>query len=233
MVYITGDTHGDFIKIEDFIFSHETSLNDILIILGDAGINYYDGERCARLKQYLSRFPLTFLCIHGNHENRPQNISTYEESYWNNGIVFSEKEYPNLLFAKDGEIYDINGCTFVAIGGAYSIDKTWRIEKGYGWWADEQPSELIKHTVEDNLRKAGNKVDIVLSHTCPYKYVPREKFLKWIKQSEVDNSTEQWLDTIEDNLDYKKWYCGHYHTYKIIDKMHFLFEERIEFNLDT
>jgi len=27
----------------------------------------------------------------------------------------------------------------------------------------------------------------------------------------VDKSTEIWLDEIEEQLDYKKWYCGHYH----------------------
>ena len=28
-----------------------------------------------------------------------------------------------------------------------------------------------------------------------------------------------------DRLDYKKWYCGHYHTRKQIDKMQFMFED--------
>ena len=46
-----------------------------------------------------------------------------------------------------------------------------------------------------------------------------------IDQSEVDNSTEQWLDNVEDDLDYKAWYCGHWHTNKRIDKMHFLYHD--------
>lgn len=32
-----------------------------------------------------------------------------------------EKEYPNILFAKDGEIFNLNGLKTVAIGGAYSM----------------------------------------------------------------------------------------------------------------
>jgi hypothetical protein len=39
----------------------------------------------------------------------------------------------------------------------------------------------------------------------------------------VDNSTAEWLDTIEDKLEYEAWYLGHWHTDKRIDKMHFLF----------
>ena len=35
------------------------------------------------------------------------------------GKVFIEEEYPNLIFAKDGEIYNINNKSFLVIGGAY------------------------------------------------------------------------------------------------------------------
>ena len=48
-------------------------------------------------------------------------------------------------------------------------------------------------------------------------------FLPMIDQSSVDNSTEAWLDRIEDRIHYKAWFCGHWHTDKRIDKMHFLF----------
>ena len=45
-----------------------------------------------------------------------------------------------------------------------------------------------------------------------------------IDQSTVDNSTEIWLDEIFDKLIFEKWYCGHYHGEKTIDKLRFLFE---------
>ena len=61
--------------------------------------------------------------------------------------------------------------------------------------------------------------------TCPRKYEPTEVFLSGLDQSSVDKSTEDWLDGIEDRLDYKKWYCGHYHTRKQIDKIQFMFED--------
>ena len=90
----------------------------------------------------------------------------------------------------------------------------------------------IKAYVEKQLEKVGYKVDMVFSHTCPYKYEPREVFLKTIDQSNVDKSTELWLDEIENELDYKKWYCGHFHTEKKIDKMQFMFEEVKELKID-
>lgn len=68
-----------------------------------------------------------------------------------------------------------------------------------------------------------NKFDVVISHTCPLRYEPIEVFLTQIDQSTVDDGTEKWLDSIENRIDYIAWYCGHWHTDKRIDKMHFLF----------
>ena len=45
-----------------------------------------------------------------------------------------------------------------------------------------------------------------------------------IDQSKVDKSTEKWLDGIEDRLEYQKWYCGHFHTEKKIDRLEIMFE---------
>lgn len=225
MIFITGDTHRDFHKVIALCNQQNTSTDDILIILGDAGINCYGSEKDAYLKMELSKLPITLFCIHGNHEQRPETIPSYIQKKWNGGTVFVEPQFPNLLFAKDGEIFDFDGRRFITIGGAYSVDKYYRIENGWGWWDDEQPSEVIKGYVENRLYEIDWKIDYVLSHTCPLKYEPVEVFLKFIDQSSVDKSTEEWLDEIESKLDYGKWYCGHYHTDKTIDKMRFMFDD--------
>ena len=41
VVLITGDLHGDFRRVQTFCSKYQTTVDDILIILGDAGINYY------------------------------------------------------------------------------------------------------------------------------------------------------------------------------------------------
>lgn len=153
-----------------------------------------------------------------------ESIDTYKEKKFKGGIVYYEEDYPNLLFAKDGEIYDFDGKRVLVIGGAYSVDKEYRILNNLGWWDDEQPSNETKEKILKKL-ESGLEVDFVLTHTCPYKYLPYEVFLKGIDQSKVDQSTEKFLDIVEDKLKYKKWYCGHYHTNKVIDKMVFMFED--------
>ena len=223
MVYITGDKHGDFREIFYFCCENKTSLDDIMIILGDAGINYYANEKDYMLKNSLLQYPITFFCIHGNHEERPENIKSYKTKRFHEGIVYYEEDYPNILFAKDGEIYNFNNHKVLVIGGAYSVDKYFRLAMGYNWYASEQPNEETKEFVLSKIKSMNNKVDIILSHTCPYKYLPREMFLEGIDQSTVDNSTEYFLDEIEQITNYKIWYCGHYHTDKIVDKIIFMF----------
>ncbi len=228
MVILTGDTHGIFDDIFDYCQEYETTNNDVMIILGDAGINYYLDDRDYSIKEELSQLPITLFCIHGNHEERPYNISGYQEKLWHDGIVLYEEDYPNLLFAQDGEIYDFDGKKAIVIGGAYSVDKFYRISGGQPWFESEQPDKQTKYYVESQLEKVGWSVDYVFSHTTPLSFEPREAFVEEIDQGSIDKSTEEWLDTLERNLTYEQWYCGHYHVDLNLDKVQILFNEFLE-----
>ena len=225
VVFLTGDTHGRFERVALFCRRHKLQTGSTFIILGDAGINYFGDWRDEEKKQYLSLLPCTIFCIHGNHEQRPSQEMGYHIDTYHGGKVWVQPQYPNIVFAVDGEIYDFCGHSCLVIGGAYSVDKWYRLAVGANWWPDEQPSEEIRSKVESVLEQRGWQVDIGLSHTCPIKYEPREGFLAGINQSTVDKPTEEWLGTIEAKLQYDRWYCGHYHTAKKIDKMQFMFED--------
>jgi 3-oxoacid CoA-transferase subunit A len=227
MLYLTGDKHGDFRRVAAFCDTVKSTVHDTLIILGDAGINYFRGKKNHALKKQIAELPVTLFCIHGNHERRPESLN-YEATTRYGGAVYWEPEFPNILFAKDSEIYEFAQKRCIVIGGAYSVDKYLRIANGWGWWDDEQPSDKIKARVKQRLETENWRIDIVLSHTCPLKYIPTETFLKGIDQGNVDQSTEIWLDAIEDKLEYRRWYCGHYHTDKTIDKLRFMFNDFLE-----
>ena len=218
MIYITGDIHRDFSRIDNMNFNKD----DLLIILGDAGINYYLNEEDNKFKEYLKKYDVKMFCIRGNHEERPENISTYKEINMFGGKVYIEEDYPNLIFAKDGEEYNIDGKSILVIGGAYSVDKEYRLIYGYKWFKDEQLTKEEMDAIYNKVK--GKHFDVVLTHTCPYKYEPVEVFLSGIDQSKVDTSMEHFLDKIEESIKYDKWYCGHYHTEKGIEKIEFMFE---------
>ena len=230
MIFITGDTHGDFKKIKRLCKVVSTRQSDVIIILGDVGLNYFLDLRDKRNKLEVSNLPIKLFCIHGNHECRASNIKTYKETEFFGNKVLYEEEYPNILFAEDGEIYQIpddknNMLSTLVIGGAYSVDKQYRLITGNKWFSDEQPSDEIKARTERNLDKVNWNVDVVLSHTVPLKYEPVEMFLSGIDQSSIDKSTEIWLDSIEDRLKYRMWYAGHYHTDKKVDRVRLMMHE--------
>ena len=218
MIYITGDTHRDFSRLDEMEFNKD----DILIVLGDASINYCLNEEDNGFKEYLKKYNVKMFCIRGNHEERPENLSTYKEINMFGGKVFIEEAYPYLIFAKDGEEYNIDGKRVLVMGGAYSVDKEYRLMYGYKWFRDEQLTKEEMDIIYNKVK--GKHYDVVLTHTCPYKYEPVEVFLSGINQSKVDKSMEHFLDKIEDSIEYDKWYCGHYHTEKRIDKVEFMFE---------
>lgn len=223
--YITGDCHGDFRRIETFCQENETTKEDVMIILGDAGINYYLNHKDYELKKQLSDMNITLFCIHGNHEARPWETGTYEEVEWNGGLVYVEEEFSNILFAKDGEIYNFNGRKIIVIGGAYSVDKFYRIYHGLQWFDTEQPNGTIKKYVEAQLERVNWEVDIVLSHTVPIDAEPVWALIPGLDQSRVDKTTEHWLQEIHDKLEFSEWYAGHYHVESEENGIRIMYEE--------
>ena len=141
MFFVTGDTHGGFDRIIKFCESQKLTDNDVIIILGDAGINYYCNHREKKEKQLLSKsIQANLFCVHGNHEQRPEAIETYHETTFFGGKAYVEEDLSNLIFAKDGEIYTFDKKQYLVIGGAYSVDKEIRLLRGLRWFENEQPS---------------------------------------------------------------------------------------------
>lgn len=225
MIWITGDKHCEFDSVEAFCNKWNTSREDTLIILGDAGINYYTDERATQVKEYLATLPITLFCIHGNHEARPETVKGYELTNAFGSQVYVDPRYPNQLFPVDGAIYQLGSQKTLVIGGAYSIDKFIRLQRRWAWFDDEQPSEAIKARTEAVLETVDWQVDTVLSHTCPKSQIPTEKvppladcFLP------IDESTEEWLETLRQRLRFCRWYAGHFHVDYLRDNFTFLFD---------
>lgn len=227
MLYVTGDTHASFYPLYDRLDALPRTDCQGCIILGDVGFNYHGGDEDRWNKQLMNSLGIPLFCIQGNHEQRPAPTGLYEQQTRFGGQVWVEPAFPNLIFARDGEIHDLDGRSALVIGGAYSVDKYYRLMHGYPWWADEQPDQATRQRVEAALAARDWQVDLILSHTCPARYIPQEALLPGLDQSRVDRSTELWLDTIESRTRYGRWYCGHWHINKAVDRMQFLFHDLI------
>ena len=225
--YVTGDKHGQFHTILQNEIVKDP--NNAIIILGDAGINYYLRDLDDKLKKEISEnSQCMWYIVRGNHEARPQDCSVPYEVIWDpwvGGQVYVQEEYPNIRFFLDFGEYFINGSHVAVIGGAYSVDKWWRLAragvlkkcdlnynnpKRTGWFPNEQ---LSKEEMERaNYVFEGKIFDFVFSHTCPLSFQPTDLFLSAVNQSEVDTSMEQWMDQLKDKMDWFVWLYGHYHS---------------------
>ena len=199
-----------------------------MILLGDVGANYFLDERDIKTKEALALCPITFLCIHGNHEERPKNISSYKQIISDklNAPCYIEPEYPSILFPKDGIIY-LNKYRCLVLGGAYSVDKWYRRMNGLTWFPDEQMSIKEQNRILSLLDRE-NRFDYIFSHTCPSWFVPKHLFLGCVDQNSVDKTMEYFLQEVYNKIEFKEWFFGHYHSDESNGKMRLLFNTIIE-----
>jgi 3-oxoacid CoA-transferase subunit A len=210
---ITGDCHGQFSRFK----SLGNMPNTAVIILGDAGVNYHLDERDLSAKRYLAKFPFTFYCVRGNHEARPSDVEGMKLSWDTNisGMVWYEEEFPNIRYFQDWGIYYIDGLRTLVIGGAYSVDKHYRLMNGWKWHANEQLTRKEMDECARAVMATKHGFDLVLSHTCPRSLQPMDLFLRGLDQSTVDNTMERWMEDLFKVFNWKLFLFGHYHADRI------------------
>ena len=122
-IYITGDIHGKPERLSNKrlkLFGLELNNWDIVIVCGDFGILWNEND-----KYWLAEKPFTTLFVDGNHENYDLLYSYPVENLFG-GKVHKIKD--NIFHLMRGEVFNIDGLTFFAFGGATSTDKAGRIE---------------------------------------------------------------------------------------------------------
>lgn len=226
---IRGDTHGGTNWINNQLNDYQPEQTAI-IILGDAGFNFYLNKNDIRTKREIEDKKYYIYCVRGNHEARPQSLDFMIEKwdYNVNGYVYYEAQFPHIRYFKDYGIYTINGYRCLVLSGAYSVDKWYRLNrvglteetnnpKQTGWFADECLTEEEMAEIDRYIDHSGNYTfDFVFSHTCPKKYQPVDLFLSSIDQSTVDSSMEIWMDKLSEKIVVNiAWLYGHYHKDRI------------------
>ena len=91
-------------------------------------------------------------------------------------------------------------------------ERRWRAAKLAGL---KEVPVIIKNYTEQQIADSRWKVDYVLSHTCPLVYRPEKSLYTLSDPKSIDLSTERWLETLAANLQYERWYFGHYHDNRV------------------
>lgn len=210
---MTGDCHNNFTRFKNYDKALQKDPEAAIIILGDAGLNWNLNEQDSHMKNFLKkRYQFRIYCVRGNHEARPQDVPDMELIYDEDvkGEVYIQKQWPNIRYFKDWGIYTFGRFTAAVIGGAYSVDKWYRLSNNLAWFDNEQltEEEMLQCTVD----LTNQKVDFVLTHTAPICWEPTDLFLNSINQSTVDKTMELFLEEVGQCFDWRIWCFAHYHT---------------------
>ena len=220
---LTGDTHGQVdMRLGNIARNMEYEKEQTaVIILGDAGVNFYCNKSEMKKKAQLSKWGMRVYCVRGNPEERPENLD-YEVAWDEDvqGNVYMDPDNANIRYFMDGGEYNINGHSVLTIGGAYSVDKYWRLQRAAaaghsfsGWFASEQ---LTADEMKEIYTKVqGKEYDFVFTHTCPFSWEPTDLFLGCVDQTTVETDMEVWMDFLKDHIKFGVWCFGHFHADRV------------------
>lgn len=232
-VYLTGDCHAEFGKFSTKRFPEQKELtrDDYVIVCGDFGL-WHDCKEERYWFDWLSKKSFTILFVDGNHENFDRLKNEFPVVSFHGGKAHKIRE--NVYHLMRGYVFDLCGKKFFAFGGASSHDiqdgilyfedypttkalvdeynrrtkqgEMLRINK-LSWWKDELPTRYEMQRGRDNLKKVGYKVDYVISHCLPQSMVIH----LYGGGTDSDILTKYFERLVQNDLQFKQWYSGHYH----------------------
>jgi predicted phosphodiesterase len=180
-ILLAGDTHGNIVHCQYLIRTALAKECDSVFILGDFG--YWEHQKAGvkfldRLNEYASALGMLVYFLDGNHDKTSLLMEKYGDLRNEEGFVIVR---PNVLYAPRGHRWTWDhGVRFIALGGAYSVDKDWRLQEEelhpgkYGgpetlWFPEEEMSdEDMDRFLEDRT-----SVDVMLAHDKPRSSNPR------------------------------------------------------------
>lgn len=214
MIILLGDIHGETQALWQAINYASKTDATAIIQLGDFGM-FPNNEKSFYLLAEQSPVPIYF--IDGNHDDCKRWCQyTDITRIWDN---------IDLFYIPRGTVFELDGRTFAAMGGAASIDKDIRLQ--YNWHWDEYENISPEETLRLRENAEGKKVDIFLTH-CPPNSVIEQHFdardkLRFGVGLDWKDYNQDVIEHMWKMLDYPYVYSGHMHkrvvgqTYRILD----------------
>lgn len=246
MIYVTGDTHGDFIRFKTDIFPEQKVMTktDYVVICGDFGIWDTSNQQKYWL-DWLEKKPFTTLFVDGNHENFDL-LSHYSVEKWNGGNVHFIR--PSVIHLMRGQLFTLAGKRVFTMGGAFSHDisdgilepddpdckkKRALLEKQgkylyrinhRSWWKEELPNDEEYAVARATLDACNWSVDYIITHCAP------SGVLETLGgDSYQPDALTDFLEEIRQRCSFDYWFFGHYHDNRVmLKKFVELYEQIVE-----
>lgn len=205
MIYITGDIHGDYSRFKDPALK-KLKKQDALIVCGDFGFIWDGSPKEKKLLKKIGKLPYNVLFVEGSHENYDL-LEQYEVSEWCGGRTRLISGRLRQLMR--GQVFEIAEKTVFAFGGGQTED-IYELTEGSNWWAREIPSEEELAAGIENLERAGNSVDFVVT------YEPPAKMQAFLLGTAERNHINSYLSDIYEKIEFKAWFFGKLHMNKLV-----------------
>jgi len=214
MLYVTGDTHGDFSRFSDPRLK-KLKKGDTLIICGDFGF-VWDGspEEEKRLRR-LGKKKYNICFLDGTHENFDL-LAGYPESEWRGGRV--RQISGNLYHLCRGQIFDIDGLRVFAMGGGESPDFDIRMESET-WSRAEIPTKQELLDAAAVIDGSGGHIDIIVTHEPPLK-LKGFLLLKENKETLRVTGLNTFFEELSSFCKFRRWFFGSLHEDKFVSSYH-------------
>jgi len=157
-IAFVGDVHGQTAQmLHACVTAHNHGATHILQ-LGDFGIWDKDTEFLNTVNKYLQDNAMQLYFIDGNHENFPR---LYAHPLAEDG---TRSVRTNIHHLPRGFVFTWDDFTFMAMGGAYSIDRRFRT-LNRDFWTEELITDNDIATARANAK--GRVIDVLLTHDSP------------------------------------------------------------------
>ena len=222
-ILVCGDLHGDLDIIPDFIKNNNLK-NCAVIVAGDFGIGFNDVlkeyKRMDYLNGRLEKYNSTVFVIRGNHD---------DPNYFNGQLNLNKN---HVKFVDDYTVLNINGWNILCVGGAVSVDRTFRKKYISGEGRDYWANEIFIY--DENKIDDLDNIDFVVTHTSPDFTYPftkdgidywlkRDEKLKYDVDLERSNATKLYNRLVENKHKIMAWYYGHFHMNRTLEHQNTIF----------
>jgi len=120
-------------------------------------------RRICAIDSVCAQYELTLFCINGNHENWAELDRLWDAPPWVDvdGRLKPIEVTEQIKLLPRGHRWNLGGRSFVALGGAPSINRH-QLTEGVDWW----PSEVLRDEHIDAV-VAGGHAEVMLTHDSP------------------------------------------------------------------
>lgn len=192
-IAICGDWHANLGFAKQVV--EKLAKEDVHTIfhVGDFGF-LFEPYFVDNLNDYLEEHDMVLRFCRGNHDD-PHGYGFYD-----NGIIRIEPHHiaSRIIYMPDYSTLELEGTTFMFVGGAFSIDRAYRLTN-VDWWREEL-------TTIQSVPKA----DIIISHDAPLNFdMPLGKIPMHLELEANEN--RKLLQGAVRLSGADSVFCGHYH----------------------